>query len=126
MEAQNKPQITKDWLAQKIKENPNKVIGRALAAIYKNQTASEQSNTVTKFNNGIGFSKPDTRVGSIGARMFNANGILHQWVIDKWSMPAKDGYPRICKYATQLNFIAEAKRLELKKHEVPNLNVVML
>lgn len=107
MEAHNKPVVTKEWLNAKLQENPIKVVGRALAAIYKNQTANEQASTSTKYNNGIGFAKPDARVGSIGARMFNARGTLQQWVVDIWMRPAKDGLPRICKYANQLQYIAE-------------------
>lgn len=109
----NKPVVTKEWLATRIKENPSKVIGRALAAIYRNQTAAEQNHTTTITKNGIGFSKPDARVGTIGARMFNAHGELQQWVVDVWMRPTKDGMPRICKYANQLQAIAEAKAAKL-------------
>lgn len=124
MEAQhtNKPVVTKEWLATKIKENPIKVIGRALAAIYKNQTAIEQSTTATRVNNGIGFCKPDARVGSIGARQFNAHGTLDAWLVKIWMQPAKDGYPRICKYASQLQDIAEQKKIRLNT----NANLIML
>lgn len=125
MEAQtiNKPVVTKEWLAAKVKQDPNKVIGRALVAIYKNQTAIEQSITSTVQRNGIGFSKPDARVGTIGARMFNAHGTLDGWVVKVWSLPAKNGFPRICKYADQLQAIAEAKKIKLNR---PNVNLIIL
>lgn len=110
MNTPNKPAVTKEWLAAKIKKNPNRVIGRALLAIYKNQTFSEQSSSSTIVQNGIGFCKPDARVGGIGARMYKATGRLDQWCIDVWMRPAKDGYPRICKYADQLSNIAEDKK----------------
>lgn len=127
MEAQeNKPVVTKEWLAAKIKENPTKVIGRALSALYRYQLDSEKSTSSTRANNGVGFAKPDARIGSIGARMFNANGTLQQWVIDIWSMPARDGYPRLCKYANQLQQIAQAKKERLQKSPTPNINVVTL
>ena len=106
----NKPAVTKEWLAAKIQENPNRVIGRALLAIYKNQTMSEQSASSTIVQNGIGFCNPDAIVGTIGARMYQAHARLDQWCIDVWMKPAKDGYPRICKYADQLNNISEDKR----------------
>lgn len=119
MEAQiiNKPVVTKEWLASRIAINPNKVIGRALAALYKNQTNTEQSYTqgATIQKNGIGFAKCDARIGTIGARMFNAHGNLQPWVIEVWTRPAKDGFPRICKYAGQLQAIAEAKAAEIKR-----------
>jgi len=125
MEAQNfsnKPKITKEWLANKIKENPNKVIGRALLAIFQNQTFAEQTIQETKAANGIGFAKPDARVGSIGARMFATYGTLQNWVIEVWMRPAKDGYPRICKYASQLHDIACAKKARLER----NSNLIIL
>lgn len=104
--------VTKEWLAAKVAANPSHVIGRALLAIYNNQTAQEQSFTSTVQRNGIGFSKPDARIGSIGARMFKAKK-LEPWVIAIWQKPAKDGLPRICKYADQLNMIANAKQRHL-------------
>jgi hypothetical protein len=125
MEAQNfsnKPEITKEWLANKIKENPTKVIGRALLAIYNNQTSVEQSMDTTKVCNGIGFCKPDARVGSIGARMFSSKATLQSWVVEVWMRPAKDGYPRICKYASQLHSIALAKKAALER----NSNLIIL
>lgn len=105
--------VTKEWLAEKISKDPSKVIGRALSAIYRNQSYQEQDDTVTVLSNGIGFSKPDARIGSIGARMFNSKGVLEPWVISVWSRPAKDGLPRICKYAGQLNDIARAKAVRV-------------
>lgn len=126
MEAQNKPEVTKAWLAEKIKHNPERTIGRALAAIYRNQTSSEQSSTCTNRNNGIGFSKPDARVGSIGARMYNAQGKIAGWLVRVWSTPAKDGYPRICKYAGQLQDIACAKKAALQVTHPSTSNLVIL
>src|SRR5690348_14927341 len=94
--------VTKEWLAAKVATNPNHTIGRALAAIYAEQSSSEQQSTCTKHQNGRGFTKPDARVGSIGARMYLAHGELPQWQIDCWLKHDKSGYPRICKYAAQL------------------------
>lgn len=121
-----KPEVTKEWLAAKIATDPSKVIGRALLAIYRNQTALEQSNSTTRFSNGIGFCKPDARVGSIGARMYEAHARIEPWVIEVWARKAKDGYPRICKYVEQLNAIATAKQSMLKesskcKNHFPNV-----
>jgi len=121
---QNKPIVTKDWLANKIKEDPNKIIGRALAAIYVRQTGFEQSITGTVEANGVGFSKPDARIGSIGARMYHSHGALQAWVVKIWSTPAKDGYPRICKYANQLQQIADEKRERLRRDKP--LNIILL
>ena len=129
MEAQNrinvnKPTITKEWLANKIKENPSKVIGRALLAIYKNQTSLEQNHATTNVRNGIGFAKPDARIGTIGARQFAAHSTIQHWVVKIWSSPSKDGYPRICKYAAQLNTIVLAKKEKICPS--PTTNLVIL
>lgn len=98
--------LTKGWLANKIALQPQRTIGRVLVALYNEQTSAEQRSTVTKQFNGVGFSKPDARVGSIGARDYAAHGTLPQWQIDCWSKPDKSGYPRICKYVAQLSSIA--------------------
>ena len=115
-----KPAITKEWLANKLKDEQNreKVIGRALLAIYKNQTAQEQNTTCTTNKNGIGFCKPDARVGSIGARMYQSHAKLDKWVIEVWMRPAKDGMPRICKYWQQLQQIAEQKAQVVRESKV--------
>ena len=104
--------VTKEWLATQVRVDANKVIGRALMAIYKRQTQAEQQATTTKNQNGIGFSKPDARVGSIGARMFMSHGRLDAWIIQRWTRPTKDGMPSICKYAKQLDEIAEERRIK--------------
>ena len=111
MENVSKPEVSKEWLHLKLQDpcNQERVIGRALLAIYKNQTQSEQDQTITKVCNGVGFCKPDARVGSIAARMYQAHAKLDQWIIDVWMKPARDGKPRICKYAEQLNVIANTK-----------------
>jgi hypothetical protein len=106
-----KPQtiVTKEWLAEAITKNPVRVIGRALLAIYNNQTASEQESTATIFKNGLGFCKPDSRVGSIGARMYKSKSHLDPWLVTYWSKLQRNGFPKVCKYADQLNDIAIAK-----------------
>lgn len=108
--------VTKEWLATKVAADPHRVIGRALAAIYARQTTQEQSGQYTQHDNGVGFSKPDARIGSIGARQF-ANVKMQGWIVAIWLRPAKDGYPRICKYAAQLNAIAITKAEKEKSRE---------
>lgn len=103
-------EVTKGWLAKRLELGDFKrVIGKALAAIYSRQTDAEKSYTVTRMDNGIGFSKPDARVGSIGARQYKDRGFIDGWVAEVWMTKAKDDLPRICKYARQLNEIAEEK-----------------
>ncbi len=101
--------VTKDWLAQKIASNPPLVIGRALVALFNRQTTEERENNETKFLNGVGFSANDSRIGSIGAKYFLKHGTLLEWQLKAWLKVDKRGYPRIVKYAKQLNHIANAK-----------------
>lgn len=108
-----KPQklVTKEWFAAKIAANPSHTIGRALVAIFNEQTTEERSDNVTKFHNGVGFAKPDARVGAIAAKSFLKNGKLEPWQLNIWLRPNAQGLPRIVKYAEQLNNIANSKLL---------------
>lgn len=104
------PIVTKDSL-NKLLQQPNRqhVIGRALVAIFGNQTAQEQNSDATILDNNIGFTGADARSGSLTAKAYKRNGFLQEWQIAKWIKPAKDGFPRLCKYHKQLNAIAEKK-----------------
>lgn len=103
--------VTKEWLAIQLNINKEKVIGRSLMAIYKRQTHDEQNGNATIKKNGIGFAKPDARIGGIGARQYMNGGKLEPWLVEIWMRLAKDGYPRICKYVMQLEQIAEERRI---------------
>lgn len=98
------------------------IIGRALVALFERQTAAEQSSDSTSNDNGIGFASSDARSGSLTAKSYIARQNLVQWQVDQWMRPSR-GYPRICKYARQLNEIAEEKQrkkvcqLEVLKQE---------
>lgn len=87
------------------------VLGKALVAIYNRQTQDEQAAVATKIKNGVGFTGPDARIGTLGARHFLAHGTLPPWIVKAW-LVEKKGYPRICKYANQLNQIANEKKHE--------------
>lgn len=104
--------VTKDFLLKRLEERDKRgyVIGRILLAIFNNQTTEEQANNGTKFFNNIGFTKPDARIGCIGAKSFLKNGTLEQWVVDIWMAPNKKGQARIVKYARQLNEIAKRRK----------------
>ncbi len=102
--------VTKDSLRDMIAADPIKVIGRALVAIFNNQTSEEQSGMFTKFLNGKGFTQGDGRIGALGAKYYLAHGRLEDWQLKIWQTCGKQGYPRICKYAKQLNAIAVKRR----------------
>lgn len=107
--------VTRDTL-NKMLRNPNRkyvetVVGRALVALLKRQTADEQRSNDTREHNSIGFSGADGRSGTLTAKTYIGRGTLLDWQLERWLKPAKNGYPRICKYAKQLNEIALEKEV---------------
>lgn len=86
-----------------------RVVGRALMAIFEYQTADEKQTNATKEHNNVGFSGPDAKSGSLTAKSFRRNGKLELWQIQKWTKKGENGYSRLTKYWNQLNHIAIAK-----------------
>lgn len=86
------------------KKRPH-VIGRALVALFHKQTRTEQVANHTDNLNFVGFSGSDARDGSITAKYYLKHGTLLPWQIENWMKPFR-GFPRITKYARQLNDIA--------------------
>lgn len=84
------------------------IIGRALVALFQRQTDAEKNADTTQNLNGIGFASNDARSGSLSAKSFIRSQTLQDWQVDLWMRPTH-GYPRICKYARQLNEIAEER-----------------
>lgn len=122
--------VTKEWLKGKVIANPSLYIGRALVALFNRQTAEEKQTNDTKFLNGIGFSANDGRIGALGAKYYMKYGTLLEWQLKPWLKLDKKGYPRIVKYAKQLNDIAIDKQNGIQRgrsigpvnHPVPRLN----
>lgn len=102
--------VTKQWLKEKAQKDPAYVIGRALVAIFYRQTEEEKASNSTSDENGIGFSANDARIGSIGAKYFMKHGTLTDKLLKSWIRIDRNGYPRICKYAKQLNNIANENK----------------
>jgi hypothetical protein len=94
-----------------IERKPTETVGRALVAIFRaGQTEDERAGNTTDVLNGVGFSGADARSASITAKYFIKHGTLQDWQVEQWTKPAKNGYPRLCKYVKQLNAIAESKQ----------------
>lgn len=87
-------------------------IGKALVAIFNNQTEDEQNVNDTKIHNEIGFSASDAYSGSLTAKYFLRHRTLLPWQVEKWLKPIsrKTSLPRIAKYHKQLDTIARKKR----------------
>ena len=102
--------VTRDTIRTMLR-NPNAryvevVVGRALVTLLQRQTDDEVRANDTRENNGVGFSGADARSGTLTAKTFARDNRLLDWQIAKWTKPAKNGYPRLAKYAKQLNEIA--------------------
>lgn len=106
--------VTKDSLQNMLDganaEYQQHIIGRALVAIFERQTQSEQFALATDEDNGVGFAGCDAKGGSLTAKSYLKRKCLAQWQVDKWTKVSEtSGYARICKYAKQLNEIANEK-----------------
>jgi hypothetical protein len=101
--------VTRDSLKEMLsRNNPAYVqalVGRALLAIFQYQTAYEKVNKQTTEENGVGFSSCDAKSGSLTALSWAKYKKLEPWQVAKWTKIAANGYPRICRYANQLNRI---------------------
>jgi hypothetical protein len=101
--------------------NENKrphVIGRALVAIFNNQTRDEQSTNHTVVHNNIGFTGADAKSGSITAKYYLKHKNLLPWQVDQWMKDFK-GFPRITKYTKQLNLVAQTKATQQAQVDEP-------
>jgi len=84
------------------------IIGRALVALLDRQTNEEKIVADARVFNQRGFSKPDAKSGTLGAKYYLKNKTLKDWHVEKW-MREERGAPRIAKYWQQLNEVAERK-----------------
>ena len=107
--------VTRDSLQAMLdKEDPKyvtRVVGRALVAIFNNQTEDEKASNGTTQLNGIGFSGSDARSGVLTAKTFLKRGTLEEWQVNAWTRKTSNGFSRLCKYAKQLNLVAESKQV---------------
>lgn len=96
---------TKDQIVEMLATR-DVAIGRALVALYKRQTADEQSAHSTKNNNGRGFRPCDAFVGSSMAEFYQKNGFITSKQAAYWRKPMKNGQMKIAIYANQLLVVA--------------------
>ena len=83
-----------------------KVVGRALVVLFRNQTATEQHANTTNNDNGVGFTGADARSGSLTAKYYMKHQHLTDWQLDRWIKAEASGFPKLCKYWRQLNEVA--------------------
>lgn len=94
-------------------------VGRALVVLLRNQTQDEQRDNQTKEHNDIGFTGADGRAGALSAKTYLKHGHFpHDWQLEQWLKPNRNGVPRIAKYWRQLDRAAKAKwAAEQRKRE---------
>jgi hypothetical protein len=111
--AKVQPLVTRESLQRMIDEadavKRMHIVGRALTALFARQTQAEQADNVTKVDNGVGFAGCDSVGGSLTAKSYLARQALQPWQVEKWTRTGSNGFPRICKYAKQLDEIARAR-----------------
>lgn len=101
--------MNKHYIAQLLQNN-DKAIIRALIVLNERQTRDEQASEDTKYNNGVGFTPADAKMGTSMAEFYARRGYLTDKQLAYWKKPNRKGVWRICKYAGQLLDIANAKQ----------------
>lgn len=103
----------------------DKAVGRALLSLLQEQTAEEQINSETIFQNGRGFSSSDARVMTSMASFYASKGFLSPRQI-KWLRGGRSQrFPsRIGKYAGQLakKVNRRVKQLQTEVEELSSRN----
>jgi hypothetical protein len=89
-------------------ESDDRWVQRALVALYKKQTADEQSTESTRHTNGVGFAQNDAAFLSSLAKQVLAGRTLSAKQIH-FARFSRTGRPRIMKYARQLAEIANER-----------------
>lgn len=89
-----------------------KIVGRALVVLLKRQTESERLSHSTNQDNGVGFAGCDAKIGTYSAEGYIKYGHLLPFQMEAW-LRERNGFPRICKYAKQLNEAAVEKATRL-------------
>lgn len=105
--------VTKESLGRMIEtadqEKVKHIIGRALVALFRRQTASEKAVNTANITNLQGFNQSDARCGCLGAKYYLKHGTMEDWQVAMWLKKDRRGTLRIQKYWKQLAEEAKAK-----------------
>lgn len=109
--------VTRDSLKALLADPSKRIplIGRALVVLFNKQTVVEQKDNITVETNYVGFNHADSRCGALTAKYFLKHRTLTSWMVDMWMKEGKSGYPRLCKYWSQLDQAAYEKDQRKKK-----------
>lgn len=106
--------LTKEAIIELLTKS-DKAVGRALEVLTARQTYDEQENQDTKYENGIGFTPADARMGVSMGKQFKQRQSLSAKQIAYWRKPNAKGVMRIGKYWAQLIDAAKQKQMEKEK-----------
>ena len=84
-------------------------VARALVVLNERQTADEQIQEHTKYDNGRGFRPCHARMGTAMAKFYSRTGYLTPKQVAYWRALQRDGKMRIEIYAGQLLEVAKTK-----------------
>lgn len=101
--------MNKQYITKLLQTN-DKAIIRALIVLNQRQTYDERAAEGTKYNNGVGFTPADAKMGTSMAEFYTRRGYLSEKQLAYWKKPNRKGVWRICKYAGQLLDAAKAKQ----------------
>lgn len=105
------------WNREKVIDllmNNNKAVENALLALYARQTADERSAKATKHSNGMGFTGTDAGFFTSLAEQVKKSTYPVGRKLSPKQLAAcrkldRNGLAKICKYASQLLIVIEAK-----------------
>jgi hypothetical protein len=97
----------------KLLATDDKAIARALLVLTERQTADEQAQETTKYQNGRGWKSCHGRVGTSMAKFYQRTGFLTPRQIGYWRKRNDKGQMRIACYAGQLLDIAAEKAQQI-------------
>lgn len=101
-------QLTKEAIIELLARN-DKAVGRALVVLTARQTFDEKQNQDTKYQNGVGFTPADAKMGVSMGEQFLRKNYLSTGQLAYWRKPNAKGVMRIAKYWAQLIDAAKEK-----------------
>ena len=102
-------ELTKENIIDLLAKN-DRAVGRALVVLTERQTFDEREAKDTKYQNGVGFTPGDAKMGVSMGQQFAKRGFLTEKQVAYWRKPNSKGVMRIAKYWKQILDIAKQKQ----------------
>lgn len=118
--------MEKTWdeetITQLLKSN-NHAVERAIIAIYARQTQDEKHSAATKFQNSVGFSAADARVGTYYANWINSGRRLSGSHLERARSMAIKYRRQLLSIANEKKQLAESSYQEKGKYRCDTCNL---